>query len=437
MRIPPHSLEAEQSLLGGLMLDENAWYRIEGLLSADDFYRCDHQLTFAAIAALAAEKRPMDIAAVADRLGDSLDEVGGYAYLAHLNNVTPTSANIEHYAQVIADHARKRQAISTLNEQLEAAYQAESANAVIDATTTALSRIESVGDAGYMDRAQGLSGFLDHLDETWQQRQEGKLPGVPTGLERFDRKFGGLHGGDLIVLAGRPSMGKSAMAHTWQFNQAQRGYTTAIHSLEMPDQQLNQRWIAMLSGVPVGRIKNAELDEGEWRRVVKAHSELIELPMNSHDKPVTPAQITRQARRLQQSVGLDVLYIDYLQIVRPDFGESREQQVSSMSRAFKDLAMMLGIPVVLVAQLNRGLEHRADKRPLMADLRESGQIEQDADVIAFLYRDAVYNDEADPTDAEVIVRKNRQGEPGMTRFRFLEERTMFANAEWRYEGEAA
>lgn len=438
MQTPPHSLEAEQSVIGGLLLDPEAWFRIEGLVVPEDFYRYDHQQVFAAVSGLARENQPIDIVTVSERLADKLEEVGGHGFLASLLNNTPTTANIEHYAKTVADHARKRRVISTLNEQLAEAYQPGStANDLIDSTSNALSMIESTGDAGYIDRETGLRGFVDELDYVWQLHQNGELPGIPTGIERYDRKFGGLHRGDLVVLAARPSMGKSSLVQSWQLNQGKFGYTTAIHSLEMPDKQLNQRWMAMLSGVPAENIKRGALSDDDWPRLVQAQGRLAKLPIHSYDKPVTASQIARQARRLQKDSGLDVLYVDYLLLVTPEDGDSREQQVSSMSRAFKRIAMELDIPVVLLTQLNRSCEKREDKRPMLSDLRDSGAVEQDADVVMFLYRDGMYHEQTPKSEAELIVRKNRQGDTGVGRLRFLEQTTMFADAEDRYREDAA
>lgn len=440
LKVPPHSIEAEQSVLGGLMLDETAWERIEGIVGADDFYRHDHQRVFAAAESLAAEKQPVDMVTVAERLGDGLEEVGGYAYLAHLVHITPTTANIAHYARTVADNARLRRIITAAGEIGQAAFDGGDPRELIDTATTKLAALAAgVDTEGFNDRRSSMRRFVERLDELWQLRQKGETPGLPTGIERFDTRFGGLHRGNLIVVAGRPSMGKSALAHTWQLNQAKAGYKTAIVSMEMTEWELDQRWVSQQSKIPVEQFGSANLGDDDWPKVIQATSTVADLPIYTMEHgTVTPAQVRRFARKLQQEQGLDVLYIDYLQLMKGDGShDKRYGEIGEISRALKGLAMELNIPVVLVSQLNRDVEHRTDKRPKMADLRESGDIEQDANVIIFPFRPAAYEEDADPTEAELIVRKNRQGQTGFLRVRWLGQYTMFADAEWRYEGHAA
>lgn len=439
-KIPPHSIETEQSVLGGLLMDASAWERIDGLVTAEDFYRYDHQRIFGAATELAAEKEPVDLVTVAQRLGSDLEDVGGQSYLAHLVNVTPTTANIEHYARSVANYARLRNLIMTCGEIAGEAFEATDPQELIDTATNRLAGLaQGLETGGFKDRQTSMRRFVDELDRLWQLRQTGETPGIPTGIDRFDRRFGGLHRGNLIVVAGRPSMGKSALAHTWQLNQAKAGYRTAIVSLEMTDWELDQRWMAQQSRLPVEKYGNADFNDEEWQKNISATSVIAQLPIYTLDQDfITPAKIRRHARKLQREQGLDVLYVDYLQLVKADGRhDKRYSEIGEISRALKGLAMELNIPVVLVSQLNREVEQRADKRPLMADLRESGDVEQDANVIVFPFRPAAYDEDADPTEAELIVRKNRQGQTGFLRVRWLGQYTMFADAEFRYEGHAA
>jgi replicative DNA helicase len=440
LKVPPHSIETEQSVLGGLMMDETAWERIEGLVAVEDFYRHDHQSIFAAAESLAAEKQPVDMVTVAERLGGDLDDIGGHAYLAHLVHITPTTANIAHYARTVADNARLRRIITAAGEIGQAAFDGGDPGDLIDTATTKLAALAvGVGTEGFTDRRSSMRRFVENLDELWQLRQQGETPGLPTGLDRFDRRFGGLHRGNLIVVAGRPSMGKSALAHSWQLNQAKAGYKTAIISLEMTEWELDQRWVSQQSKIPVEQFGSANLGDDDWPKVIQATSTVAGLPIYTLEQgTITPSQVRRFARQLQQDQGLDALYVDYLQLMKCEGRhDKRSGEIGEISRALKGLAMELNIPVVLVSQLNRDVEHRTDKRPQMADLRESGDIEQDANVIIFPFRPAAYDDSEDPTEAELIVRKNRQGQTGFLRVRWLGQYTMFADAEFRYEGHAA
>lgn len=440
LRVQPHSLETEQSVLGGLLIDETAWERIEGVVSGEDFYRHDHQRVFAAAESLAAEKEPVDVLTVANRLGDQLEEIGGYAYLVHLVNITPTTANIEHYARTVANHARLRRLITVAGEVSQEAFDGANPLDLIDTATNRLSAIgQGISTEGFTDRRSSMRRFVDELDRLWQLRQKGETPGLPTGIERFDNRFGGLHRGNLIVVAGRPSMGKSALAHTWQLNQAKAGYKTAIISLEMTEWELDQRWVSQQSKIPVEQFGSANLGDDDWPKVIQATSAVANMPIYTLEQgTVTPSSVRRFARKLQQEHGLDVLYIDYLQLMKGDGRhDKRYGEIGEISRALKGLAMELNISVVLVSQLNRDVEHRTDKRPQMADLRESGDIEQDANVIIFPFRPAAYDDNEDPTEAELIVRKNRQGQTGFLRVRWLGQYTMFADGDWIYEGRAA
>lgn len=436
MKVPPHSIEAEQAVLGGILIDPEAYARVSWLVP-QDFYRHDHQQIFRAIESLP-DGTPADIVTVTSQI-DDLEEVGGQGYIAHLANVTPTTANIIHYAKTVRERAALRAVIGVASEISDSAFEAETASEVID---DAEKRILEVGrgvqgdDEGYADFRASLRETLDNLDATYQARIRGETTGIMTGVDSFDRRFGGLHAGDLIIIAGRPSMGKSALAQTWMRSIAEQEKSVAIHSVEMPHEQLNHRWLSQYSGVPVDRFRNANFADDDWPKVTNAMGRLSQLQgyLHVHDRSnITPAKVTRLARRLKAETGLSMLVIDYLQILDSDqTNNERRHQIDEMTRAFKNLAIELSIPVVLISQLSRAVEQRQDKRPMLSDLRESGGIEQDADMVLFPYRPAYYGEDAAPGLAELHVAKQRQGPTGYIECAFVEERAMFTDLETRY-----
>ena len=436
--MPMQNIEAEQSVLGGLLLDAGAWSRVSWL-APEDFARHDHQRVFEAIRQLPTGTPP-DIITVADQLGAELEEVGGQGYLVTLVNQTPTSANIAHYAQLVRDKAVLRRVIQVAGEVVEVARSGEPAAEVVDQAERRfleVSRGYQGSDEGYVGILPSLRETVAQLTEAHQARQEGRTIGLETGVTAFDNYFGGLHRGDLIIVAGRPSMGKSALAHTWGRHIAEAAGIVGFHSAEQPRQQILHRWLAQLAKVPVDRFRTANFTEDQWSHVTRAMERIkgLDRRLYIHDQSaMRPGAIARHARRMKADQGLDLVVVDYLQNLQADERrDSRRLELEEMSRSFKDLAKELDVPVVAISQLSRACEQRNDKRPLMSDLREAGGLEQDADLIVFPYRPAYYGEDAPPGMAELRVVKNRQGPTGFVECAFVEEQTLFADLERRQD----
>lgn len=437
--VPPHNVEAEQAVLGGILIDPEAFARVSWL-RPEDFFRQDHQLVFQAIRALP-KGMPPDMVTVGDQLGEDLAEVGSNGYLASLVNQTPTSANIHHYAQTVRDKAVLRQVIQTAGEVVEAARSGEGAAEVVDQAERRfleVSRGYQGNDEGYAELVPSLRETLDQIEVAKQAREQGHPIGLQTGVTTFDNYFGGLHRGDLIIVAGRPSMGKSALAHTWSRNIAEQNGIVGFHSAEQPRQQILHRWLAQLAKVPLDRFRTANFDDDQWHFITQAMARLkgLDKHLFIHDQSgMRPGTIARHARRLKANHGLDLVVVDYLQNLQADERrDSRRLELEDMSRSLKDLAKELDVPVIALSQLNRSLEQRQNKRPMMADLREAGGLEQDADLIIFPYRPAYYGEDAPPGLAELHVAKNRQGPTGYVECAFVEEQTLFADLEDRGHG---
>ncbi|MBI4365465.1 MAG: replicative DNA helicase [Deltaproteobacteria bacterium] len=432
-RLPPQNIEAEQSVLGALLVDGEALVRVLEVCTGEEFYRGTHRQIFQAIVALFQRNEPADLVTVTNwlRTQQQLEAVGGAAYLATLVDQVPTTANVVYYAKIIREKAILRRLIGGATEILQKAYAGgEDVDGSLD---RAEQIIFEIAQQKIRPSFVSLKELVKHSFRIIEQLYEKKqaVTGVPTGYVDLDRLTAGLQPSDLIVVAGRPSMGKTALALCMATHAAREGGVgTAIFSLEMSKEQLVQRMLCAEARVDASRLRGGFLSDRDWPKLTRAAGFLSEAPVYIDDTPaMNVLEMRAKARRLQRDKGLGLVVVDYLQLMR-GLGsiESREREISEISRSLKALAKELSVPVVAISQLNRGVESRQDKRPQMADLRESGAIEQDADVILFVYREEMYNRESPEKGiAEVIVGKQRNGPTGFVRLAFLSEYTRFEN----------
>ena len=438
LRTPPHSIEAEQAVLGGLLLDATAWDQVGDGVSAEDFYRPDHRLIFEAIGALVAESRPCDVVTVSEHLErrGQLEQAGGLAYLGTLARDTPTAANVRAYAQIVHERALLRGLISAGTAIASSVFNDEGLSAR-DLVNQAEQRVFEIAERGARrtDGAQSvramLPGLIDKIDE-WHSNPD-KLRGIATGFADFDSKTGGLRGGDLVIVAGRPSMGKTTLAINMAENVALASETRGsvlVFSMEMPSEQLMTRMLSSVGGVPLHNIRSGRINDEEWVRVTSATSQLAEARIFIDETPgLAPMELRTRARRVKREHGLDLVVVDYLQLMQvPGNKENRATEISEISRGLKALAKELNVPVIALSQLNRSVEQRENKKPVMSDLRESGAIEQDADMILFIYREEVY-DKNTPRkgQADIDLAKHRNGETGYFTLTFQGQFTRFQN----------
>lgn len=436
LKLPPQALEAEQSVLGGLLLDNRRWDEVTELIAADDFYSHTHREIFRAAIALCEENHPADVVTVAERLEQDgrLDAVGGLAYLGTLARNTPSAGNLTAYARIVRERAILRNLIGAANDIVERAYRPEgrSPGEILDHAEQVIFEISSRDSrrrTGFMPIKGLLTQAIDRIEELFQS--DSPLTGVPTGFSRLDEMTSGLQPSDLVIIAGRPSMGKTSLAMNIAENAAVGSrLPVAVFSMEMPGQQLAMRMIASLGRINAHRIRTGKLSDDDWARLTSAVGLLNEAPIFVDDTPaLTPLELRSRARRIHREHGLGLLVVDYLQLMQAtESTENRATEISNITRSLKILAKELNVPLIAMSQLNRSLESRPNKRPVMSDLRESGAIEQDADVIVFIYRDEVYNEDSpDKGTAEIIVGKQRNGPIGTVRLTFLGEYTRFEN----------
>ena len=436
IRIPPHSLEAEQSVLGGLMLDNRTWDAIADRLVAEDFYRRDHQLIFEAIAELASRSEPSDAVTLAEwleRKGHA-DQTGGLIYLAGLVRETPSAANIRAYADIVRERSVLRKLISVGGEVAASAYDPEGRKAteIVDEAERRVFEIAESGKksgSGFVPLRNELGSVVDRLDMLAQNK--GQLTGVSTGFAKLDEMTAGLQKGDLIVIAGRPSMGKTTFALNIAENAAfgPRKAHVGIFSMEMSREQLAFRMISSLGRIDQSKLRIGQIDD-DWPRVNSAIEQMKDAPIYIDDTgALTPTDVRARARRLKREHGLDMIVLDYLQLMQVAGNkENRATEISEISRSLKALAKELAVPVIALSQLNRSVEQRTDKRPVMSDLRESGAIEQDADVIMMIYREEVYDKNTTRKGiADIIITKQRNGEIGDIQLAFIGKYTKFEN----------
>ncbi|WP_121442182.1 replicative DNA helicase [Alkalispirillum mobile] len=436
LKVPPHSLEAEQAVLGGLMLDNNAWDQVADRVTEEDFYRRDHRLIWRAIATMADEGHPVDAVTISEWLKNNelLEAAGGMAYLGALASDTPSAANIKAYADIVRERSVMRQLIRVGTDVVQSAFQPEGRDSktLLDEAERNIFRIaEQTGrhKQGFRGLKELLPGVVERIDQLY--RQEGEVTGLATGFDDFDRMTSGLQDGDLVIVAGRPSMGKT----TWAMNIVEHAAMkqdapTAVFSMEMPGDSLAMRMLSSLGRVELQRIRSGRLEDDDWPRLTSTLSLLSQAKLFIDDTPgLSPSEMRARARRLKREHGLGLIVIDYLQLMQvPGAKENRAQELSEISRSLKGIAKELDVPVIALSQLNRSLEQRPNKRPVMSDLRESGAIEQDADVIVFIYRDEVYNpDTPEKGVAEIIIGKQRNGPIGTVKLTFLGRFTRFEN----------
>jgi replicative DNA helicase len=437
LRIPPQSIEAEQAVLGGLMLAPDAYDRIADRLNDSDFYRRDHQLIYRAIRELAEKSRPYDAVTLGEWFESKglAEQVAGGAYLVELASTTPSAANIAAYAEIVRDKAILRQLIDAGTGIVNNAFVPDGRDsdeilAKAEQDVFAIAEARTQGRADFLPISRAMADAFDVLQTRYQAG--GGVTGLSTGYTEFDEMTAGLQPTDLIILAARPAMGKTTLAlNIAEAAALARGKAVAVFSMEMSASQLALRLISSIGRVNATRLRTGQLEDEDWSRVSAAIRRLKPAPMFLDDTPaLSPEALRAKARRLKRQHDLGLIVIDYLQLMQvPGNSENRATEISEISRSLKALAKELHVPVLALSQLNRSLETRADKRPVMADLRESGAIEQDADMIVFIYRDEYYNKESSPDRglAEVIIGKQRSGPTGSFKLRFFGEYTRFDN----------
>lgn len=436
LKVPPHSIEAEQSVLGGLMLDNATWDQIADLLTEDDFYRRDHRLIYRAISELGEIGTPFDVITLSEWLGnrDLLDDAGGLAYLGTLVKNTPSAANIKAYASIVRERSVMRQLIHVGTDISNAGFNPEGRNSaelldMAEQHVFAIAERGARGKQGFQSINTLLTKAIDRIDTLFHQ--DSAITGLSTGFSDFDDMTSGLQNSDLVIVAGRPSMGKTTFAMNLAENVAIKSKVpVAVFSMEMPGEQLAMRMISSLGRVNQQAVRSGKLEDDDWNRITSAVGILNESQIFIDDTAaLNPMEVRARARRIKREHGLGLIVIDYLQLMQSaKSGDNRAAEISEISRGLKALAKELDVPVIALSQLNRSLEQRPNKRPVMSDLRESGAIEQDADVIVFIYRDEVYNeDSADKGTAEIIIGKQRNGPIGRVRLTFLGQYTKFEN----------
>jgi replicative DNA helicase len=436
LKVPPNSIEAEQSLIGGLMLDALAWDKIADVITAEDFYRKDHRLIFSAIAGLIESGSPCDVVTVSEHLDSrgELDNAGGLEYLATLSNETAGAANARAYAKILRERAMLRSLISAGNEIAGSAFTNDGRTAA-EVLEDAEKMVFEIADRGTRGK-KGFKSLKDILPEAVDRidmlhQSDGDITGISTGYNEFDKLTAGLQPGDLVIVAGRPSMGKTTLAVNMAENAAIGSKVpTAIFSMEMPAQQLAFRMISSLGRVDQTHLRTGNFPDEDWSRINTAVQLMSEAPIFIDDTPsLSPGEIRARARRLQREHGLGLIVVDYLQLMQvPGNKENRATEIGEISRGLKALAKELSCPVIALSQLNRSVEQRTDKRPVMSDLRESGAIEQDADLILFIYREEVYNQDTPRKGiADIAIAKQRNGPIGDFPLTFVGRYTKFEN----------
>jgi len=439
-RIPPHSIEAEESVIGGILLDNEAFDRIADVVKPEDFYVERHARILSAMASLSESAMPMDAVTIAERLrqrGD-LERIGGVAFLLELSERVPTAANVEHYARIVKEKATIRRLIRASTEIIERAYDTSvEPDDYVDRAEQAIFEISEQSRHAGPVRVSGLVlESLAKIDRLIERKST--ITGVPTGFDDLDRMTAGFQPSDLIIVAGRPSMGKTAFCLNIASNVALNANTgVAVFSLEMSADQLVMRMLCSLAQLDLARVRVGHIQDREYKKIAQAVGQLGEASIYIDDTPaLSVMELRARARRLRRdpAANLGLIVVDYLQLMRGRGEDSREQEISNISRSLKALAKELALPIIALSQLNRQVELRADKKPVMADLRESGAIEQDADVIAFIYRDEVYHpDSAEQGIAEILIAKQRNGPIGNVRLSFQKQFALFSSLSQRDE----
>ena len=438
-KIPPHDIDAEQAVLGSMLTDKEAVNAAIESLKEDAFYRDDNRIIFQAIVNLYSKSEPIDIITLKDELEsmDKFEQVGGYEYLASLPDKVPTTANVQKYIKIVEEKSILRNLIKTANEIIELGYDpTEDVEDIMDGAEKKIFDImQSKNQKGYTPIKDVLVESFTKLEELYNRKQH--ITGVPTGFAELDYKTAGLHGSELILVAARPAMGKTAVALNFPTNAALRGNApVAIFSLEMSKDQLVNRILCSEAMVDSNKVRTGKLDEDDWVKLAGAIGPLSEAEMYIDDTPgISVMEIRTKCRKLKMEKNIGLVVIDYLQLVQGNKRTaSREQEISEISRSLKILAKEINVPVIALSQLSRAVEQRPDHRPMLSDLRESGAIEQDADIVMFLYRDDYYNKESEKKDiAEVIIAKQRGGQTGTVELLWMGNYTKFVNLERRFD----
>ena len=434
-RLPPQNIEAEQCVLGSILLLPGVITKIAHLITPQDFYQPKHQLIFTVMLDLFERNEPVDIVTVTSALADTnkLDEAGGGAYVASLSDIVPTAANIVHYATIVRKKSVLRRLIQASNDISARCYEEQDdIEQLLDDVEHTVFEISSAkSEQGFYSVAEIAPAAFERIEALSKRKEH--ITGVPTDFHEFDQKTAGLQPSDLIIIAGRPSMGKTAFAMNIVQNTAIHAKVpVAVFSLEMGKEQLVVRMLCSLSRIDSNRMRTGHLQDGDWPRLIRAEGILRDAPIYIDDSAnLSVLEMRAKTRRLKMEHDIGLVVVDYLQLMRGrGRTESREQEISDISRSLKAMAKELNVPVVALSQLNRSLENRTDKRPQLSDLRESGAIEQDADVICFIYRDQVYNKSPDNPNrgiAEIIIGKQRNGPTGTVKLTFLDSITTFEN----------
>ena len=436
LKVPPHSIEAEQSVLGGLMLENNAWDQVADKVTDVDFYRHEHKLIFNAVRSLAEKSHPFDVVTLSEWLSNrnELEDVGGIAHLGELARNTPSAANITAYAEIVRERSVLRQLIQASTEIANTAFNPDGRDAaeLMDNAERLVFEIAEQGDRslrGFSIIKDILASVVERIDQLYHTASP--ITGVATGFNDLDERTSGLQPSDLIIVAGRPSMGKTAFAmNVVEYAAIGDELPVAVFSMEMPSEQLTMRMLSSLGRIDQHKVRTGKLHDDDWPRLTSALNMLSETKIFIDDTPaLTPTELRARCRRIKREHDLGLVVVDYLQLMSvPGTKENRATEISEISRSLKALAKELNVPVVALSQLNRSVEQRPDKRPVMSDLRESGAIEQDADLILFIYRDEVYKDDTpDKGIAEINIGKQRNGPIGKVKLTFLPHITKFEN----------
>ncbi|HEX5391805.1 MAG TPA: replicative DNA helicase [Rhodocyclaceae bacterium] len=439
LKLPPHSIEAEQSLIGGLLLDNTAWDRIGDVVASADFYRDDHRRIFTHIQKLVETGRPADVVTVYESIEKSneVDQTGGLAYLGEIANNTPSAANIRRYAEIVHERAVLRKLV-TVGDEIASSALTPAGRDVKELLDEAEQKVFEIAEAGnkgkqgFVSMPEVLGEVVDRIQQLYDRDDPSEITGTPSGFTDLDKMTSGLQPGDMIVVAGRPSMGKTAFAlNIAEYVGVEAKLPVAVFSLEMSGPQLAMRFLSSVGKLDQHKLRTGKLGDEEWDKMTVALGKLHDAPIHIDETgAISATDLRARARRLHRQFGkLGLIVIDYIQLMTSGGGsENRATEISEISRSIKALAKELSVPVIALSQLSRKVEERNDKRPMMSDLRESGAIEQDADIIIMMYREEYYNKETqDKGVAEVIVGKHRNGPTGTVRLNFQGEYTKFVN----------
>ncbi|MFC4387803.1 replicative DNA helicase [Gracilibacillus marinus] len=439
-RTPPHNIEAEQAVLGAIFLEPESLSTASEILLPEDFYRASHQITFRVMMTLADKGEPIDLVTVTTSLQNSkqLDDVGGVSYLSDLANAVPTAANVAYYCRIVEEKSILRRLIRTATDIVTDSFSKEDeVEAVLNESERRILEVSNRKNASAFKNIKDvLIGVYDNIDQL--HKQSGEVTGIATGFRDLDKITSGFQRNDLIIVAARPSVGKTAFALNIAQNVAIRtDENVAIFSLEMGAEQLVSRMICAEGNIDAQRLRTGSLEDEDWRKLSLAMGSLSNAGIYIDDTPgIRVSEIRSKCRRLKQEHGLGMILIDYLQLIQGSVNskENRQQEVSEISRSLKGLARELNVPLIALSQLSRGVESRQDKRPMMSDLRESGSIEQDADIVGFLYRDDYYDKESEKQNIiEIIIAKQRNGPVGTVELAFVKEYNKFVDLDHRYQ----